>query len=86
MRRGGHCVRPFNSVRARLPHVVVVPLLHGVAVVIAVLLRLIAPLRRRLRALRQGRGDDRHHKDRGSNNRLHFFSPTGPMILRGDIL
>src|SRR5438034_8913947 len=41
--RGRTCVRPLNSARARLPDVVVVPLLHGVAVVIAVLLRLVAP-------------------------------------------
>lgn len=44
---------PPSNLRVRLPHVVVVPLLHRVAIVVAVLLRLVAPLRRRLRALCQ---------------------------------
>src|SRR5262245_47404911 len=78
MRRGRHASAPFDSVCARLPHVVVVPLLHRIAIVIAALLRLVAPLRRRLRALCQSGGGDRHDKDRGSNERLHAFSPTGP--------
>jgi len=71
-------MRPPPQIRVRLPHVVVVPLLHRVAIVVAVLLRLVAPLRRRLRALCQSGGGDRHRKDRGSNERLHAFSPTGP--------